>query len=83
MSEYEDLQTRYTAVAASVLPPLVEDALTAIEESETGDDLAPVLSDFMARAFMQGVGAGQSEVLAQAIEAGVDLKVNMLGGPEA
>lgn len=81
VSDYEDLLRNYTTHAAGALPPIIEDAASRLGVQ---DDPAKVeaLGEALARAYMAGADAGQSEVLAQAAEQGVPFTLNQLKSPE-
>jgi hypothetical protein len=64
---YDELQENYVSHAQQVLPPIARDL---VDEHVR-----------LVRACMEGVGAGQSEIMAQLAEQGINVQVQFYGGP--
>jgi hypothetical protein len=80
MPEYGDLLRNYSTAAAQDLKPMIREAATAL--GLEGDRLIQALGGFMARAWMAGALAGQSEMVAQAIDQGAQVDQTMLRPPD-
>lgn len=75
----DELRATYESHAKHALPPIAQDA-AALFGLTTEEDLG-ALGVLLARAFLAGANAGESEVMAQAISRGVNLRVSQLGRP--
>lgn len=80
MSDYEDLLHNYATHAAQALPPITRDLASALGIPED-DERIGVLGESLARAYMAGAEAGQSETMAQAAEQGFSISVEQLRAP--
>jgi hypothetical protein len=67
-----ELRDTYATAAAQAIPPIVAELLA---DGDVDPRLLPALSEALTRAFAAGVNAGETEVLAQAIEQGVGVTV--------
>lgn len=82
MSDYEDLMRNYATHAEQALAPVIREAAAqlGIEDEHA---MLEVLGEAMARAYMAGVDAGQSEVMAQAAEQGFNVNLTHLRAPDS
>ena len=72
MRDTTELRDIYATAAAQAIPPIVDELLA---NGACDQQLLLPLSEALTRAFAAGVNAGETEVLAQAIEQGVDVTV--------
>jgi len=79
MSEYAERLENYSTAAAPVINRLSRDGVEALS---LADAQVPELNALLAAAFMEGVQAGEAEVLAVAAEQGIDVKIEKLRAPE-
>jgi hypothetical protein len=80
MSDYDDLMHNYQTAAAQDLPPLIEKAATAL--GITDDEQRGILGSALLEAWMDGAHAGQAEVVAQAVEQGLDPEHLIVNPPD-
>jgi hypothetical protein len=78
MPDYGHLMRNFATAAAQDLKPLIAEASEALGTDEKQTE---VLGDFMARSWMAGAMAGQSEMVAQAIEQGANVSNEMVRAP--
>jgi uncharacterized membrane protein len=71
MPGYDDLLRNYETDAAQQLGPILRETAAELGLDREGIER---LNWAVARAYLAGVAAGQSEVIAQALEQGVELK---------
>ncbi len=76
MAEFDDLLHNYATHAAQALPPITSALAERLGVTDQAD--IEVLGRGLAEAYMQGVDAGQSEMVAQATEQGVAVNVSQL-----
>lgn len=80
MSDYGDRMRNYSTAAAQAIKPLSREAANTLTLSD--DDQIAELNVLLAKAFMEGVMAGEAEVLAVATEQGVNVAIEKLRPPE-
>jgi hypothetical protein len=78
MPDYADLMRNFATAAAQDLKPLIAEAA---ESLHTDEEQTAVLGGLMARSWMAGAMAGQSEMVAQAIEQGANVSNEMIRAP--
>lgn len=80
MNDQEHLLQRYTEAAALDLPPIRRKLAERLELSAAQEQQ---LGEALAQAWLLGAHFGAVEVTAQSVEGGIDVRLNLLGGPES
>jgi hypothetical protein len=74
MGGFDDLSRNYATHGAQWLPPIIEEAAEALGISD--EATKATLGGYIAKGYMAGIDAGQSEIMAQAAEQGYDISVD-------
>ncbi|WP_205698527.1 hypothetical protein [Conexibacter sp. SYSU D00693] len=82
MPEFGDLLRNYTSHAGQALPPIIARAAASLGIEEDDERARGLLAVALAQAYLAGADAGQTEVLAQAVEQGVDINVRHVHAPQ-
>ena len=82
MPDYHDLMKNFTSDAAPRLRRRTSELAAALGVPEEDVKSRELIGEALAKAYMDGAMAGQSEVAAQAIEQGAAVEVDQLRAPD-